>query len=280
MSGDSFSARLADVARIVERSRFHSEDTHELLRDLRRAAPTSRHRAEAACLEARWLDRVGRDAEALIALDTAHGLIDSDDQLLADVFATRGRILARRGQLLAANEAAHTALKHNPAHVEARLVLARVYRELQEPRRAITLYHEVLPLIGDPIERAEVQLTIAGLYRRQRLPVLARAHARAILQRNGTEQTSLPIAVRARAVWLRLSSLPRLIRWLTMLASGLLILAAVLGSLSWSIAVTGAVAVVTGVGLVAWFTAPAVDRTRTSSTRRRAMPRRTRGEQK
>lgn len=269
MNDEPFSVQFEHVAALVERGDYAAEDTRELVRDVRRSAETTRERAQVTLLEATLLERVGRDAEALIALDTAQGLCGDDDLLFADVLALRASVQARRGQLLAASESARSALEKNPAHVKARLALARVYFDVQEPRRAISLYHEALPLLGDPVERAKIHLTIADAYRRLRLPVLARTHARAALALHGKDETSLPLSLALEAVWLRVSSLSRPTRWLTVLAVASLLLSGALGSMSWLVAVGAIAAVLLADATVAWFTTPAVKRVHESETNRR-----------
>lgn len=260
MSEEPFPTQYEELKSLVERGSVYADDTHELLRDLRRAAETHEERARSAWLEAKWLDTVGREAEALIALDTARGLCRDDEQLLADVLALRASILAKQGQMMAASEAARSALEKNPAHVEARLALAHVYFDVQEPRRAINLYHEALPLLSDPVERAEIHVTMAEAYRRLGLPVLARTHARAALSMPAGGGVAFPLGLQVRAVWLRVSSLTRVTRWLTVLAVGSLLLSALVGGMTWTVAVGGVLAVLLGAGLVAWFTTPAVKR--------------------
>lgn len=261
MSDESFPTQYEELESLVDRGSVYADDTRELLRELRRTAETDQQRARSAWLEAKWFDKVGREAEALIALDTARGLCRGDDLLLADVLALRACILAKQGQMMAASEAARSALEKNPAHVEARLALAHVYFDVQEPRRAINFYHEALPLLDDPVERAEIHVTIADAYRRLGLPVLARTHARAALSMPAGDDVVFPVGLLARAFWLRVSSVTRVTRWLTLLAVSTLLLSAIVGGMSWSIAVASVLAVLLVVALVGWFTTPAVQRT-------------------
>lgn len=261
MSEVPFPTQYQELEALVEAGSAYADDTHELLRTLRRTATTHEQRARSTWLEAKWLDKVGREAEALIALDTALGLCRGDQLLFADVLALRACILAKQGQMMAANEAARSALEKNPAHVEARLALAHVYFDVQEPRRAINFYHEVLPLLGDPVERAEIHLTIAEAYRQLGLPVLARTHARAALNMSAREDVVLPLGLQVRAIWLRASSLARVTRWLTLLAVSTLLVSAIVGGMTWTVGVLGGLAVVLGAGAVAWFTTPVVQRT-------------------
>lgn len=261
MNDEPFPTQYEELESLVERGSVYADDTHELLRKLRRSAETHEQRARAAWLEAKWLDKVDREAEALIALETARGLCRDDDLLVADFLALRARILAEQGQVMAANEAARSALEKNPAHVAARLALARVCFDLQESRRAINFYHEALPLLSDPVERAEIHVTIAEAYRALGLPVLARTHARAALATPADDDVVFPLPLQIRALWLRTSSLTRITRWLTVLAVITLLLSATVGGMTWTTAIGSVVTVVLLVALVGWFTTPAVQRT-------------------
>lgn len=226
----------------------------EITRHVRRLARTPEQVVRVVLLEARWLVDAGRFAEARLVLDEAQGRVYEDDLLRADVLALRARILVQQGHLLAATQTAHTALEHNPAHVEARLALADAFAQLNQPGQAITLYHEVIPLLDDDADRARVHLLLARAYRAAGVPVLARLHARRALE-------LAPLAPREHlaAVWYRLSSMDRRLFWLTIVAVVLMLITGLLGRIDLWLAVLVAVALLTLVGVVTWLSTPSLE---------------------
>lgn len=251
MTGRPFSELLAEARALAEQvSLLGDPSVLEVLREARRAARTPEEKAEVLLLEARWLLRSGRDAEAQTALDMAQGQVPGHRELIADVCALRARVLSKRGKLLAANECAHQALRLNPAHVEARLVLGEVAFRLNEPARAVAVYGEVIPLLP-PDERPAAHLTLAEGYRRMGLPALARLHARLALEGD------LPPSQRWKAIFLRLTSLHRATTLATALAVLMWGLAALLGRVPWGVTAFVVVGVLALVPAVAWLTTPA-----------------------
>lgn len=254
MTGRPFSELLAEARALAEQvSLLGDPSVLEVLREARRAARTPQEKAEVLLLEARWLLRSGRDAEAQTVLDMAQGLVPGHPELMADVCALRARVLSKRGKLLAANEYAHQALRLNPAHVEARLVLGEVAFRLNDPARAVAVYGEVLPLLP-PDERPGAHLTLAEGYRRMGLPALARLHARLALK------GALPPSQRWKAIFLRLTSVHRATIATATLALFMWGLSAALGRVSWGVAAFVMVGVVVLVPAVAWLTTPAFTR--------------------
>ena len=251
MTERSFSERLAEARALTEQvSLLGDPSVLEVLREVRRAARTPQEKVEVLLLEARWLLRSGREAEAQMALDTAQGQVPGHPDLMAEVCALRAHVLAKRGKLLAANEYAHQALRLNPAHVDARLVLAEVAFRLNDPARAVALYGEVIPLLPAN-ERPAAHLALAEGYRRMGLPALARLHARLALEGH------LTTPQRWKAIFLRLTSLHRATVLAVVLATVMWGVAALLGRVPWGITAL-VVAGVVGLALaVAWFTTPA-----------------------
>lgn len=223
----------------------------EIARQVRRLARTPEQVVRVVLLEARWLVEAGRFAEALLVLDEAQGRVYEDDVLRADVLALRARILVQQGHLLAATQTAHTALEYNPAHVEARLALADAFLQLNQVGHAITLYHEVIPLLDDEAARARVHLLLARAYRAAGLPVLARLHAR-----RAVEIADLAPREQAVAFWYRVSSLDRRLFWLTLVAVVLLLATGLLGRIDLWLAGLAAVLVLITVGSITWISTP------------------------
>ncbi|MDQ7030102.1 MAG: tetratricopeptide repeat protein [Ardenticatenia bacterium] len=251
MREEPFAQQLARARALAERASLLGDPSVlEVLRETRRAAPTSRDEAQVLLVEAHWLARAGREAEAQVALDTAQGVAAGEADIMADVAALRAHLLARRGKLLAAHEHAHQALQFNPAHVEARLVLAHVAFRLNEPRRAVALYREVIPLLPAE-ERPAAHLALAEGYRRMGLPALARLHARAALVGN------LSLAQRWQAIFLRLTSVHRPVGAALLLAVVAWLVAAWLGSVTWPTALFVALGAVGTTLAVVWLNTPA-----------------------
>ena len=251
MTERSFEEHLARARELAGRTALLGDPSVlEVLRQARRAARTSHEEAHVLLLEARWLARAGREAEAQVVLETAQGMAGGEAAIMADVAALRAHLLARRGKLLAAHEHAHQALRFNPAHVEARLVLAQVAFRLNEPRRAVALYREVIPLLPAD-ERPAAHLALAEGYRRMGLPALARLHARVALA------GELAPAQRWRALFLRLTSLHRAVGGALLLVTATWLVAAWLGRVTWPTALSVLIGAVGVTLAVAWFNTPA-----------------------
>nr|WP_290666061.1 hypothetical protein [Ardenticatena sp.] len=226
----------------------------EIARQVRRLARTPEQVVRVVLLEARWLVDAGRFAEALLVLDEAQGRVYEDDVLRADVLALRARILVQQGHLLAATQTAHTALEHNPAHVEARLALAKAFMTLSQPEHAIPLYHEAIPLLDEDTERARVHLLLARAYRAAGVPVLARLHARRAVE-------LAPLAPREHltALWYHLSSMDRRLFWLTLIAVVLMLITGLFGRIELWLALLVVVTLLVAVASVNWLSTPSLE---------------------